>query len=97
MDDWFQEPTPRPTKHELYGRRLRAWGWLRGDRPAWEPRGAFASLMEDHYLPGLQRMLNQDLSRMFYGAPPWWMDPERPASEDVELEPLKMTLYTGPA
>jgi hypothetical protein len=83
-DDWFTTPTPEPTLHELYTRRLTAWGYLtkRGET-AWDRpvTSAFCALLEQEYSSHVIDMLNQQLvPGLVYGyGNAWKRNPEGPA------------------
>jgi hypothetical protein len=84
-DDWFVEDKPVETLHDLYTRRLFAWGYLTRDgRCEWE-RSSLERLHEVtlmHYLVPIQKQLNEelifDLGRKQYGDD-WRRNPEGPA------------------
>jgi len=77
LSDWFVDEEDEETKHDLYTRRLVAWGWLRHDgQLPWEvgPLTQLTDLLRTYYIPALRN----DLNRTHYGGPPWTANPEAP-------------------
>ena len=76
-DDWFAEPKARESLHDLYTRRLTAWGYLdKRGRCAWEPRtGSFFELLQSEYSSVVLDMFN---SPLVFGRT-WKDNPEGPA------------------